>query len=87
MSQVPPEPSGTGSGPEPATLEQVLDRLEGAVRRLADQSAPLERMVADWEQAQMLARDAERRLEEIERGLGQEAGTAKTDRGGNGPAA
>ncbi|MBO0706769.1 MAG: exodeoxyribonuclease VII small subunit [Candidatus Dormibacteraeota bacterium] len=68
------------------TLEDVLDRLEGAVRRLADQSAPLERMVADWEQAQALVRDAERRLEEIEGGLRREAEAADS-RGGNGPAA
>ena len=43
------------------------------MRRLTDQSAPLERMVADWEQAQALARDAERRLEEIEGRLRPEA--------------
>lgn len=86
MSQAPPDPRGADSGREAATLEDVLDRLEGAVRRLADQSAPLERMVADWEQAQALVRDAERRLEEIEDGLRREAGEAE-DRGGNGPAA
>lgn len=73
MSQARPEPLGADSTREPATLEQVLDRLEGAVRRLADQSAPLERMVADWEQAQALAQDAERRLEEIERSLRRDA--------------
>lgn len=50
----------------PRTLEQVLDELEGAVRRLADQSAPLERLVADWQRAQALAGDAERRLREVE---------------------
>lgn len=66
MSQAPPEPPAADSGREAASLEEVLDRLEGAVRRLADQSAPLERMVADWEQAQALARDAERRLQEVE---------------------
>lgn len=43
------------------------------MRRLADQSAPLERMVADWEQAQALVHDAERRLEEIERSLRHDA--------------
>lgn len=44
----------------------MLDELEGAVRRLSDQSAPLERLVADWERARALAGDAERRLEEVE---------------------
>ena len=69
MSPAPPEREGREPERDPATLEQVLDQLEGAVRRLADQSAPLERMVADWERAQALAVDAERRLEEIEGSL------------------
>jgi len=69
VSPAPPEREGPEPEREPATLEQVLDQLEGAVRRLADQSAPLERMVADWERAQALAVDAERRLEAIESSL------------------
>ena len=69
MSPAPPERESPEPEREPATLEQVLDQLEGAVRRLADQSAPLERMVVDWERAQALAVDAERRLEVIESSL------------------
>lgn len=72
MSRARPE-APDASRAEPATLEEVLDRLEAAVRRLADRSAPLERLVADWEQAQALAGDAERRLDEIESRLRRQA--------------
>ncbi|MFZ0214751.1 MAG: exodeoxyribonuclease VII small subunit [Candidatus Dormiibacterota bacterium] len=44
-------------------VEELLARLERAVRRLADQSAPLERLVADWEEANQLVTAADRRLE------------------------
>lgn len=54
--------------PEPS-LEEVLTHLEAAVRRLSDQSAPLERLVTDWEGAQSLAAEAERRLRHIEKRL------------------
>lgn len=70
MSPARPEGAGPEAEGTRATLEQVLEQLEGTVRRLADQSAPLERLVADWERAQALAADAERRLEEVERRLG-----------------
>lgn len=67
----------------------MLAQLEGTVRRLADQSAPLERLVTDWEQAQALAVEADRRLDEIERRLreAREAGDAAGRPGSGGPAA
>ncbi len=82
------EPDGGEADGNPATLEQVLEQLEGTVRRLADQSAPLERLVADWERAQALALDAERQLEEIERKLrptAREKGDAEGRPGRDGP--
>ncbi|MGH7911955.1 MAG: exodeoxyribonuclease VII small subunit [Candidatus Dormibacteraceae bacterium] len=71
---MPEDPSSS----QPA-LEEVLTQLEAAVRRLADQSAPLERLVADWEQARALAVEAERRLDRAERDLPRPEGA---DRGG-----
>jgi exodeoxyribonuclease VII small subunit len=83
------EPGGPEAEGSPATLEQVLEQLEGTVRRLADQSAPLERLVGDWQRAQALAADAERRLEEAERRLRPtpEKGNAAGRPGRDGPAA
>ena len=45
------------------TLEDLLTRLEGSLRRLADPSAPLERAVSDFEEAGRLLTAAEERLE------------------------
>jgi exodeoxyribonuclease VII small subunit len=46
------------------SLEDLLDRLEAALHRLADPGAPLERAVTDYEEAGRLLAVAEGRLEE-----------------------
>jgi exodeoxyribonuclease VII small subunit len=45
------------------SLEDLLDRLEVALHRLADPGAPLERAVADYEEAGRLLAAAHDRLE------------------------
>ena len=50
-------------GEEEASLEQLLDGLEAALQRLADPAAPLDRAVADYEQARRLLEAAGRRLD------------------------
>jgi exodeoxyribonuclease VII small subunit len=44
------------------SLEALLARLEALVGRLADQSAPLDRLVGDYTEARRLLDLAERRL-------------------------
>jgi exodeoxyribonuclease VII small subunit len=78
------DPADPEAEANPATLEQVLEQLEETVRRLSDQSAPLGRLVADWERAQVLAADAERRLDEAERGLRPAPGGRRGAEGGPG---
>lgn len=46
-------------------LEDVLSRLEAAIHRLADGSAPLDRLVANYEEAGRLADEAERQLKAL----------------------
>lgn len=90
MSPARCEPADPEAEANPATLEQVLEQLEETVRRLSDQSAPLGRLVADWERAQALAAEAERRLEEAERRLAPPPGGkrgAGDAPGSGGPAA
>lgn len=48
-------------------VDAVLGRLEALVARLADVSSPLERLVADHQEAQRLLGLARRRLEEAAR--------------------
>jgi exodeoxyribonuclease VII small subunit len=48
--------------PQP-TADQLLDRLEAVLHRLADPAAPLDRAVADYEEALMLLEAAESRLQ------------------------
>lgn len=48
--------------PGPA-LDEVLERLEKAIGRLSDESAPLDRLVADYEQAAQLLEAAQALLE------------------------
>jgi exodeoxyribonuclease VII small subunit len=56
--------SGDAGGP---SLDQLLESLEAALQRLADPSAPLDRAVADYEQARRLLAAAEVRLEAARR--------------------
>jgi exodeoxyribonuclease VII small subunit len=45
------------------SLEDLLERLEKALQRLADPGAPLERAVADYEEAGRLLAAAQERLD------------------------
>jgi exodeoxyribonuclease VII small subunit len=56
--------SGENGGP---SLDQLLESLEAALQRLADPSAPLDRAVADYEQARLLLAAAEVLLEAARR--------------------
>ena len=53
--------TGRPAGSE--SLEDLLDRLEDALQRLADPGAPLERAVTDYEEAGRLLAAAQDRLE------------------------
>jgi exodeoxyribonuclease VII small subunit len=59
MSEVEATPAENG-GP---SLDQLLETLEATLQRLGDPSAPLDRAVADYEQALRLLAAAEVRLE------------------------
>jgi exodeoxyribonuclease VII small subunit len=54
----PPPQTGEGAG-----LDATLDRLEVLIGRLADPGAPLERLVADFEEAGRLVEAAQARLD------------------------
>jgi exodeoxyribonuclease VII small subunit len=60
--------SGEDGGP---SLDELLQSLEAALQRLAEPSAPLERAVADYEQARRLLAAAEVRLEAARRRVAQ----------------
>jgi exodeoxyribonuclease VII small subunit len=49
--------------PEPLGLDGLLDRLEAVIGRLSDPSAPLERLVADYEEAGRLVEAAQGQLD------------------------
>lgn len=48
---------------EPPGLDAVLDRLEATIGRLSDPGAPLERLVADFEEAGRLVELAQAQLD------------------------
>lgn len=48
---------------EDASLDDVLDRLEAVLQRLADPAAPLDQAVADYEEAGRLVATAGAQLE------------------------
>lgn len=50
---------------EQAGLDALLDRLEAAIGRLSDPSAPLERLVADFEEAGRLVESAQSQLDAV----------------------
>ncbi len=50
-------------GADPPGLDALLDRLEALIGRLADPTSPLERLVADFEQAGRLVEAAQGQLE------------------------
>jgi exodeoxyribonuclease VII small subunit len=49
--------------PEPPGLDGLLDRLEAVIGRLSDPTAPLERLVADHEEAGRLVEAAQGQLD------------------------
>lgn len=56
----------------PASVDALLDRLERAIGRLADGSAPLDRLVAAYEEALSLAAEARAELDRVQERLGGE---------------
>ena len=48
---------------EPPGLDAILDRLEVTIGRLSDPAAPLERLVADFEEAGRLVEVAQAQLD------------------------
>lgn len=48
---------------EEPPLEELLDHLEAVIGRLSEGSAPLERLVSDYEEAARLLESAEARLD------------------------
>ncbi len=52
-------------------LDELLDRLEKAIGRLADGSAPIDRLVGAYEEATRLAAEAERELVRLEQQLAE----------------
>ena len=48
-----------------AGVDALLDRLEAAIRRLAAGQAPVEELVADYEEALRLLAEAETRLQSL----------------------
>ena len=59
--------------PPPANVDAILDRLEQAIARLADGSAPLDRLVSAYEEAKSLAEQARAELERVQERLGGES--------------
>ncbi|MBJ7603555.1 MAG: exodeoxyribonuclease VII small subunit [Candidatus Dormibacteraeota bacterium] len=51
-------------------MDTLLDRLEAALQRLNDPRAPVQQIVADYELAERLLREAEVRLEQARTSLG-----------------
>ena len=54
---------GGGDESDPPGLDALLDRLEAVIGRLSDPGAPLERLVADFEEAGRLVGAAQAQLE------------------------
>ena len=56
-----------------ASLDDVIERLEQAIGRLADGGAPLDQLVADYERASRLLEEGQALLEAAERRIAGEA--------------
>jgi len=57
---------------EPSGLDALLDRLEVLIGRLADPNAPLDRLVADFEDASRLVEAAQAQLTAVEDRVAQQ---------------
>jgi len=57
---------------EPSGLDALLDRLEVLIGRLADPNAPLDRLVADFEDASRLVEAAQAQLTALEGRVAQQ---------------
>ncbi|HYW27689.1 MAG TPA: exodeoxyribonuclease VII small subunit [Terriglobales bacterium] len=64
---------------EPPGLDGLLDRLEAVIGRLSDPSAPLERLVADYEEAGRLVEAAQGQLDAATERIGAGAGPPVRD--------
>lgn len=53
------------------SLDDLLERLESAITQLADGSGPLDKLVAAHEEANRLAEQAEKELQNLERRLAE----------------
>ncbi|MGH7777797.1 MAG: exodeoxyribonuclease VII small subunit [Candidatus Dormibacterales bacterium] len=70
-----------GTGPGATPVDDVLDRLEAAIARLADGRAPLQELVRSHDEAVRLMEEAEGRLAELARAL-ERLGTGREGAGG-----
>jgi len=59
-------------GSNPPGLDALLDRLEVLIGRLADPNAPLDRLVADFEDASRLVEAAQAQLTALEGRVAQQ---------------
>ena len=78
------------SDEEGPPLEDLLEHLEAVIGRLSDQSAPLERLVADYQEAARLLEAAETRLDAASRRvleLGADVGGTGSPAAGSPPEA
>lgn len=57
------------------SVDDLLDRLDAAITRLADGSAPLDRLVAAYEEATRLAEQAEQELAALAERLAEQPRT------------
>lgn len=56
-------PVQPAAGPDPPSLESLLDQLEAAIGRLGDSAAPVDRLVADYQEAGRLLDAAQAHLD------------------------
>ena len=59
----------TGGGEAPAGVDELLERLEKQIAKLADGNADLDQLVAAYDEARQLAAQAEVELDRLRRRL------------------
>ena len=55
---------------EPSSVDDLLDRLDKVIARLAEAKEPIEDLVVAYEEGQKLLQEAEERLERLARAAG-----------------